>query len=227
MSLHRLFIIATSVFVLGIEGNFISADAPGQSLKNKDILEWEAPESIKEKFPYYLSGFDYDRKPVVVMEFGGWDTLSLLKKGPEALVDVDKRNDQFAERLRTGFFNSLYPNGSSETSDDEVAIIFDFDGLQFRQLTSPENVKYLMKTFAKFEKASDQIGYGFLINANTLVEQMLILVKPFMGKFLERVEVYGTKSEIWKPLLLRRIPRSQLPLAYGGTKKFRPVSFYG
>ena len=46
---------------------------------------------------------------------------------------------------------------------------------------------------------------------------------PFFGKFMGEFELYGTQSEVWKAGLLKRIPSSQLPPAYGGEKSWKPL----
>ncbi|CAG7683504.1 unnamed protein product, partial [Allacma fusca] len=84
-------------------------------------------------------------------------------------------------------------------------------------------IKYLIEYFAKFEKIFDKISYGFLINVATVSKQFVNLMKAFMANIFERVEVYGTNSKIWIPRLLRKIPRDQLPLKYGGIASNKPV----
>ncbi|CAG7825499.1 unnamed protein product [Allacma fusca] len=66
-----------------------------------------------------------------------------------------------------------------------------------------------------------------MVNVNPLAEKLLQLAKPLAGKFLERMEIHGTNKRKWMPRILRKIPRDQLPEAYGGYKNFKPIEFYG
>ena len=59
---------------------------------------------------------------------------------------------------------------------------------------------------------------------NYAAETFINIAKPFIGYLLERVEIYGTRSEKWKPKLLKTIPANQLPPKYGGSEDWKPVS---
>lgn len=51
------------------------------------------------------------------------------------------------------------------------------------------------------------------------------LAKPFLGNFLEKFEIYGTRAEKWKPKILRQIPATQLPPELGGFAAWKPIPF--
>ena len=42
------------------------------------------------------------------------------------------------------------------------------------------------------------------------------IVRPFLGTFLEKVEIFGPQRDKWIPNLLKKIPRDALPKYYGG-----------
>ena len=47
------------------------------------------------------------------------------------------------------------------------------------------------------------------------------------GDFQYRMESYGTEKDEWMPKLLKKIPKDQLALKYGGVSDFKPVEFHG
>ena len=61
---------------------------------------------------------------------------------------------------------------------------------------------------------------------NFAAETFINLAKPYFGNLLEKMEIYGTRSEKWKPIILRKIPPNQLPPTYGGAKDWKPLPFH-
>ncbi|CAG7828129.1 unnamed protein product, partial [Allacma fusca] len=51
-------------------------------------------------------------------------------------------------------------------------------------MQSPKNTILAMKFFEKLESCYDKVAYGFILNANSLVDQILNLGKAFMGRFM-------------------------------------------
>ena len=61
---------------------------------------------------------------------------------------------------------------------------------------------------------------------NFAAETFINLAKPFIGDTLSRHEIYGTRVEKWKHLMLRKFPADQLPPKYGGTNPdWKPLPF--
>ena len=62
------------------------------------------------------------------------------------------------------------------------------------------------------------------ILVNFAAENFIQISRPFMGTLLDKYEIYGTRAGKWKPMLLRRIPASQLPPKYGGNEDWKPLA---
>ena len=71
------------------------------------------------------------------------------------------------------------------------------------------------------------IRNSFFCTANFVATNMVNLLRPTFGENFNKFQVFGTNSATWIPLLLKNIPRDQLPERYGGTKDFKPVRVYG
>ncbi|CAG7827247.1 unnamed protein product [Allacma fusca] len=200
---------------------------PGEDTKNW-VDSWVAPDVVKHKFLYYISGYDYDGRPILVLPWGNWDTRTIVEKGGENVQNLEKYFDQLVQRILRGAFTRPSNN---ETEDipvsDELVVIVDFDDLNLRQITLPENFRFLVKNVAKINLCFEKIAYGFAINVNSVAAQMMEVVRPTLARFLEKVNVYGTITSFWKPILLKTLPADQLHPAYGGPKDFRPVKVYG
>ena len=103
-------------------------------------------------------------------------------------------------------------------------------------------LKLSLKVFSYLSRQHNTVKYGFFLNgmqlfqvaliklaknalfsvkANFAAESWLNLARPLLGTFLDGFEVCGTQSEKWKPVLLRKIPASQLPAKYGGSKEWK------
>ncbi|CAG7822173.1 unnamed protein product [Allacma fusca] len=188
------------------------------------------PDKNSLAFPYYVTGYDYEDRPVIVMEWGRWDIRTLAEKGGDRVAKYEKGIDEFVKRVKSGYFskksNEPNPEDENETDSAQIAVVIDFEGLSLRQLGTPASVALFVRGLGKLEKVYKEFAYGYLLNSTPLVDQVINLSRPYMGKFLERCEVYGTVSRTWIPKILKNIPRSQLHSAYGGKKDFRPVAVY-
>ncbi|CAG7721994.1 unnamed protein product [Allacma fusca] len=188
---------------------------------SNDILNWEVPENIKSKFPFYITGYDFENRPVIVFEWGKWYTRSVVEKNGQELVDLKKMQDLVVERLRTSFYRRPLNDTESGLVDDEFVLLVDMKAYNLLQLTSLQNLKYLMEYFAKFDKCYEKFAYGFMINVSAVAKQFVGLYTAFMAKYIVRTEVFGTDSKVWIPQLLRKIPPDQLPPKYGGTSTLK------
>ena len=74
-------------------------------------------------------------------------------------------------------------------------------------------------------KLAENQSSSLEILVNYAAETFMNLAKPYFENFMEKLEVYGTRSEKWKPRILRKIPASQLPPVYGGNKDWKPLPF--
>jgi hypothetical protein len=192
-----------------------------------DLLSWQAPERFNTEFPYYHSGYDYDNRAVIVLEYGKWHTRSVVEESGEDLRILERRQDQLIEQLRTSFFKRQLNQSESGSNDNEFAFIMDLSNYDFTQFSSKPNLKYLVEYFAKFNKVYEKFGYGFIVNVSTVGDQLVMLFNIAAGKYLSKCEVHGTNSKLWKPRILKKIPKDQISPAYGGSEGFKPVSFYG
>ncbi|CAG7786633.1 unnamed protein product, partial [Allacma fusca] len=181
-----------------------------------DLLEWKPPEKFKQQYPSYLSGYDYDNRAVIVILTGKWDTQKIAEEEGQDLKDFLRRNHQFIERIKNGYYRRRVNESERGSNDDEIVIIMDYDGFDFRQVQSQKNTMLAMKFLEQLESCYDKFAYGFIVNANSLVDQMLSLGKPLMGQFIERMEIHGTNPRKFIPQILKKIPRSQLNATYGG-----------
>ncbi|CAG7818571.1 unnamed protein product, partial [Allacma fusca] len=176
--------------------------------------------SVERKFLYQIFGYDYDNIPVTVWNWGRWDFFWLVNH-PKELSTLQNNFDNWIDEFRRGLFFPRFRN-NYDTTDSYITII-DFDGLDLRSLLSEDVITVILQLFSKLQGVAGGIAYGFILNANHITEQVISMAKPFAGNFLERMEVFGTKSEKWIPNLLKTIPRNQLPPAYGGNVDFEPV----
>ena len=90
-------------------------------------------------------------------------------------------------------------------------------------------------------RVSHAVNHGFFINGELLgngdskspilgnvpvdyaADTFLTTAKAFTGGLLDQVELHGTLSEKWKPMILRKISLSQLSPKYGGSKDRKPL----
>ncbi|CAG7673958.1 unnamed protein product, partial [Allacma fusca] len=198
----------------------LTGDNQKEPVPKFNIIDWEPPVWVKTKFPYFHSGYDYDDKPVIVLQWGKWNTLPIVSKGGEDLQILNNYCDQFFARIQNGTYgkNHSNPKSNLEKTVDQTVLIIDLDGLNGDQLSSRSNVLYQIQFNGKMNKVRDYIAYGFQINVNPFGLFLLNAAKQSTSSLIDIMEIHGTNSAKWKPALLRKIPFNQLPPQYGGRK---------
>ncbi|CAG7833524.1 unnamed protein product [Allacma fusca] len=91
-----------------------------------DLDTWESPQWMQVNYPYYLAGYDYDDRPVWVVEMGKYQMRKLVERGPEALKNFTKYCVQ-AAKIIIKSHKDRNPDGN------RASFILDFDGLRFEQ----------------------------------------------------------------------------------------------
>ncbi|CAG7639351.1 unnamed protein product [Allacma fusca] len=190
-----------------------------QHLLHWDLDTWKPPQEISEKFPYYLSGFDADNRPIWVLEFGKWDIPTILARGSKWEKALDKHVDQWLWKM----YDSIGMRSDPEDPVKEAVVIIDMDGYNLKQINSAKSVAFIIRKMRDITLTL-RFAYGaYAINTNFFGQTLLNILRPIMGKDFEKLEVYGTNPARYRPILLRHIPRDQLAEWYGGVKGFKPL----
>ncbi|CAG7717056.1 unnamed protein product, partial [Allacma fusca] len=64
-----------------------------------DLGTWKAPAEIQLNFPYYLSGYDTNNRPIWIFEVGKYPFNTYIKKGPETVQILATYFDQIGYRV--------------------------------------------------------------------------------------------------------------------------------
>ncbi|CAG7832416.1 unnamed protein product, partial [Allacma fusca] len=136
-------------FVVGRE----NPTSENNKISNKydDILNWDAPKEFQNNFRYYLSGHDFENRPVVIVEHGRWYTREIAEKGGEALATLKNMTDQLVQRVKSGYYCEKLNLTDVNCKDSEGVTIFDYDGMDLRQYKSPGNIQYLLSLYPKLD----------------------------------------------------------------------------
>ncbi|CAG7826571.1 unnamed protein product [Allacma fusca] len=187
------------------------------------IPEWEPPKELSEALPCYLSGFDFENRPIWVVEFGKWDLRSFLEKGEKWEKLVDRYVDKWLWRL----YDSTYIKATKELPVKDGALIVDFEGFNYRQYSSPAALGFFLKKMRTVAHALPLTHDAFLINVNFVARNVVELLKPIIGRDFYRLQIFGTNPRTYRPAILKVFPKDQIPEWYGGDKDFKPVKVYG
>ncbi|CAG7817230.1 unnamed protein product, partial [Allacma fusca] len=107
----------------------------GTNVKN-DLLNWQPPENFKTKFPYYHSGYDYESRPVIVFEWGKWNTRMIAERGGQEFEDLKKFQDLTVERIKTAYYYKFNNDSDKGTPDNDIVFIADLEGYDLTQFVS-------------------------------------------------------------------------------------------
>ncbi|CAG7689097.1 unnamed protein product [Allacma fusca] len=190
------------------------------NLTDAEILAFEPPKEILKNIPYYLSGYDEDGAPIYVVELGKYDLRTIVENGGENAKALDIYLDQM--------FLSMAQNGR-KSSAKQFILIADLEGFDMRQASHFPTIQLIISKFSRFEQVvgNGTMKQGWIVNANFIWERVWQLASPLLGALVNNVKVYGTNKEIWKPKLLKELPRDQLPEWYGGVAGHKPVEILG
>ncbi|CAG7837196.1 unnamed protein product, partial [Allacma fusca] len=135
MRLHCLIVSLLLVIdFVPLDGQLLKEDlAPElRYLFEEDYDTWEAPAGIQKNYPYYLSGFDDDGRPIWVVEIGKWDIKSAVERGEEWEKIFTKYCNQWLYRV----IQSVGLKSTEENTVKEAITIHDYEGFSLDQLNS-------------------------------------------------------------------------------------------
>ncbi|CAG7725810.1 unnamed protein product [Allacma fusca] len=158
-----------------------------QEIYKRNLSAWKAPRNFSKALPYYLSGYDEQKRPIWVCEFGKWDIRSFIEKGEESLDTLDKYVDH---TLLT-----IYNSSISKDNKTIMAIgIMDWDGFQESQLFSVQTMNFYIEKTRLIYFVMGHAYHAYLINVNFVARTVLDMTKPILGEEFAKVEVFGTNE---------------------------------
>ncbi|CAG7837472.1 unnamed protein product [Allacma fusca] len=203
----------------GVNSSLVIQDAQNNTRSKllSDLTEnlenWVAPEKIRRGFPYYLSGYDDDDRPIWVLEMGRYNVRQAVEEGGETLQALEMWMQQCAYRV----MKSAIGRGTPGDENRILMFLIDADGLELSQLTHlPTLGFFLRQAFVYSKLIQDYLGATIIVNANYVAQWLINLSRPVFGHAMERVEVYGTNKATWIPQLRRKFPPDAIPPWYGG-----------
>jgi hypothetical protein len=240
------FIFSTLIFgfvTISVINGFPAPEAKGvldnKGLKGKldasksqdkvSLDDWQTPEEVAKLFPYYLTGYDEEDRPIGVIDLGKWDVKAWAKRGPQAWSDLERHTEKMLHILKSGVHarNTTDEDGVTKHITDDLGLIVDFDGFSVAQGTNPKVMAFLHKFLGKLQLIQHNLSYAYFINVNAVASALVRSLRPSLGSAFERIEVFGTRSADWMRVLRRNLPVDALPEKYGGKAGHTPLIFYG
>ncbi|CAG7819742.1 unnamed protein product [Allacma fusca] len=173
-----------------------------------ELLAWEAPLDIRTNYPYYLSGFDAENRPIWIAELGKWNLRKVVEAGGETFKNFDK----YVQQSRIRITKSRALKSTPGHIVTEAVFLLDLDELKLSQIASVPTVSYILNLARQYRKLlTEHTGVAVVVNANFVAESLVNIVRPVFGAILERTEIYGTNRARWLPHVLRHFPKDQIP----------------
>ncbi|CAG7730548.1 unnamed protein product [Allacma fusca] len=190
----------------------------------EELDTWRVPEYLLKNYPYYLSGFDYEGRPIWIAQWGKFNLKKIVQDGKESQELFSKYVEKTARILR----KSGQILSTPEHPVNEAAFILDFADLNFEQIADIETVSYALKLAQLY--ADDIIGGTnkvVVVNVNHVAQLAVRLAKMVLGSVFHKIDVFGSNKAQWIPQLRRLFPPESLPEEYGGEKAHKPLFIYG
>ncbi|CAG7829095.1 unnamed protein product [Allacma fusca] len=201
-----------------------------EEVKNflNDVEDWKAPENISKRFPYYLTGFDFEDRPIWVCEYGKYQWDDLMERNSTELMIV---TEKLLRKVVLNVFKSLAQKETPDRTVRQAVLVIDYEGFNMKQMTTvfshPEIIEFIIRKSDEYRDILVAIiGEIVLINANFAVAKGIDFIRPFVGELLERLTILGANKYKWKAELRRLIPANFIPPWYGGSKDFKPLAVF-
>ncbi|XP_050458976.1 SEC14-like protein 2 [Cataglyphis hispanica] len=179
-----------------------------------NLSEWDLPQTVKSYFPYGLSGFDKDGAPVIIIPFAGMDIYGMLHViTPQEYVKVTiKILDEHLKLAR----EQSKKHGQIA---NQLTVIFDMDGFNLKQYLWRPAGELVLTLIQMYEANYPEIlKTCFIINAPRVFAFAFSITKKFMNDYtLSKIQIYKADPSKWQPVILKVIPKDQLPAHFGGT----------
>ncbi|CAG7817319.1 unnamed protein product [Allacma fusca] len=185
-----------------------------------NVTTWEVPLDIKNSFPLYLAGYDYDKRPVWVFEVGKVDFRTIIAQGEEKVAQARR----YLFRVVSNIIKSFVVMDTPEEEIREAVFIFDMEGASLGQVDYAPSWAEFARLIRKYWDFTIQfVGGVIVLNANYVAKLAVDVARPVVGALLERVEIYGSNKNFYLPKLLKRMSIKNIPPWYGGSKDFKPL----
>ncbi|KAM0733131.1 SEC14-like protein 2 [Formica fusca] len=179
-----------------------------------NLSEWDLPPMVKSYFPYGSSGFDKDGAPVVIVPFAGMDIYGMLHViTPQEYVKVTiKILDHYLKLAR----EQSKKHGQVA---NQLTVIFDMDGFNLKQYLWRPAGELILTLIQMYEANYPEIlKTCFIINAPRVFAFAFSITKKFMNEYtLSKIQIYKADPSKWQAVILKVIPKDQLPAHFGGT----------
>ncbi|OXA42573.1 hypothetical protein Fcan01_22665 [Folsomia candida] len=177
---------------------------------------------IKDTYPYYTEGHDYEGHPVREVHSGAWDMRKAIDAGKE--TEFQDFVNHFFESIMVAIRESGNLKGDGGGSSDwphtQFIYICDWEDYSYAQLINLKAVQALLKFASQYEAHYPEILYKvYFVNCPAIMPLFLKLLKPLLApKTYSKIHIYGTNREEWEPILRGMMDPDKLWTRLGGNR---------
>ncbi|XP_022207773.1 SEC14-like protein 2 isoform X1 [Nilaparvata lugens] len=175
---------------------------------------YEPPEVFSQFYPSGVSGFDKDGAPVIVLPFAGldmWGFMHSVSKHDFMKVTIRKLEEYLALARK-----QVEVHGPAAGQLVAVIDMTDFNLRQYAWRPAGEVVLSLVQMYEA--NYPEILKACFIINAPKVFALAFSVVKTFLNEYtINKIHIYKADPTKWQPVILKQIPKDQLPAIFGGT----------
>ncbi|CAG7824168.1 unnamed protein product [Allacma fusca] len=166
-----------------------------------ELQTWEAPQYIQEGFKYSFGGYDTQNRPIWMSTIAKYPYKEALNGGD---ADVLER---FIWKRLLWMIKSIVAKSPEENPTQQALFINNYEGFSLGQLLHGPTMAFRRKMAGKYKDIVPEI----LGQVNRISAWLLNLFRPFIGKSLEKVELFGKDESKWRPRLQELFGREEIP----------------
>jgi len=182
---------------------------------NIDNINNEDWSFFEEEFAYSVDTFDKTGRPIITIDSGKWDVRQAVLSGqrPRLVRWMVKMMEDATKLVRM-----QQARGVNVTRWGMIYNLGYFNLVQSGCLQCLTVYTEFVQNYEKYYP--NHASTITLVNTPGIFDVILRAIRPAMSPASrDTLQVYGTNKPQWQQALLKDIPKNQLPVEYGGTRR--------
>jgi len=178
--------------------------------KIDEVLNWEPPKEFKDKYPFAVTGFEDNGKPLLYIAYGVWDVRDGISKGI--------RDDMFKQMAKSFEEAMNTPNPETGELPTQFVYIVNMDKFSLRQVTSIRVLGAVASYVGLFEANYPLYPQDvFIVNAPSYFSAIFQILKNVLNaKAFSLLKIYAPEDKSWKKDMEGIVSPRNLPTTLGG-----------
>ncbi|XP_021952264.1 SEC14-like protein 4 [Folsomia candida] len=178
-----------------------------------DTIHDEDWTKFKKQYPYYLSQYDKEGKPVLYLHPAAWDLRKI------AISNDAKQFQRYIDKAIDESWLKVYEYQSKYENVTQGVLLVNMKGYNVVQHACLQCIPIILRGILTYERYYPGLAHKiFLINTPSTFEPLLQVIRGALSPPTEKaLLIYGMSKGEWSPILQKYFDMDQIPEELGGT----------